>query len=187
MCVVCGGERKYQQAGGILPKTCGQTCANALRRASNDGRSGERNPNYRHGRRAGARDRAGEARWYRAARKRCSACGGRGAARGITLHHVVYRQHLRSEHGDEWDPRNAMPLCNSCHMSHHRRGRVLAITKLPASSLTFAADLFGVERAVAYFRRYYAGDDPRLDALSPSPASVGTAAERISAQSGGNQ
>lgn len=82
--------------------------------------------------------------------------------RGIALHHVVYRQHVRREGGDEWDPRNALPLCDSCHSRHHRRSRVIALSVLPASALEFASELLGAY-AFDYLRRYYGGKDPRLE------------------------
>lgn len=97
-------------------------------------------------------------RWYVAMRgaRACVACGGRGDARGLVLHHVVYRQHVRAKGGDEWDPRNALPLCGPCHSAHHARRRVLPIALLPAGALAFARELLGAA-VENYLVRYYEG------------------------------
>lgn len=103
-------------------------------------------------------NRDGAQRWYAALRgiRGCASCGGRI---GLVLHHVVYRQHVRARGGDEWDPRNALALCDPCHAAHHRRGRVLPVSLLPAAALIFASELLG-EAAENYLARYYeAGGD----------------------------
>jgi 5-methylcytosine-specific restriction endonuclease McrA len=170
-CANCGVEFVYRPRGGLLVKACSPQCASALKRKGNGDRTGAANPNLRHRRRSGVQNRQGERRWYAGRHKRCALCGGPGGELGIVLHHVVYRQHVRVERGDEWDPRNAMPLCNSCHMSHHRRGRVIPLSKLPDLAYEFAGELLG-RAAYDYLARRYLGDDSRLVALLDLPARV---------------
>jgi 5-methylcytosine-specific restriction endonuclease McrA len=168
-CEVCGAAREVKRSHAWI-KTCGGECAREAtrRKMQAKDRTGAKNPNAKSGLRTGVRDRAGERRWYVAQRAVCDVCGGRGATIGVVLHHVVYRQHVRAEGGDCWDPRNAMNLCNSCHSSHHRRGRLIALWMLPASALEFAGELYG-PGAYDYLRRRYSGDDPRVDALLNLP------------------
>ena len=99
------------------------------------------------------RNRDGVLRWYAAMEgvRGCASCGGRI---GLVLHHIVYRQHVRRASGDEWDPRNALALCDPCHASHHSRQRVLPATLLPREALAFASELLG-EAAENYLARYY--------------------------------
>lgn len=128
-------------------------------------RKGKRNPNYRNGSRQGYRDRDGERRWYVALKPACEVCNGAKRRGGkLALHHIVYRQHLASAGGDMWDLRNGLTCCTSCHMSHHRRGAVIPVALLPDDALAYAAETLGVA-AYDYLRRYYAGDDPRLEGL----------------------
>jgi 5-methylcytosine-specific restriction endonuclease McrA len=92
-------------------------------------------------------------RWQTAMKgvRGCAVCGDR---RGLKLHHIVYRQHVRRAGGDEWDPRNALALCVPCHAAHHSRQRVLPVALLPPRALAFAAELLGAA-AENYFARYY--------------------------------
>ena len=80
-------------------------------------------------------------------------CPGPGGL--LALHHVVYRQHVRAEGGDQWDPANAMTLCTACHLGHHQRNRILPANYLPKSALRFAVELLGEGAAFEYFRRRY--------------------------------
>lgn len=89
--------------------------------------------------------------WYEVRNDACALCP---TTHGITPHHVVYRQHVRRAGGDEWDPRNALPLCEGCHARHHQRVRVIVVGELPASAVEFANELLG-EAAGGYFARYY--------------------------------
>lgn len=98
-----------------------------------------------------------------------------GAATKLDEHHVVYRQHIRSHGGDEWNPRDALLLCAACHQSHHKRGRVLPLVALRDENYEYAFELLG-PAAYDYLRRYYAGDDPRLDALLERNELTGEAA-----------
>lgn len=95
-------------------------------------------------------------------KERCAnGCGHRAVHR----HHAVYAQHIRQHGGSTRDPRALVPVCNGCHSAHHNAYRRLALTVLPDAVFEFAAELLGGPGAHAYLARYYAGADPRLDAL----------------------
>lgn len=146
-------------------RTCSLGCAATLKRREQSGkRKGETNPNHRHGKRAGSRDRAGERRWYAALGRLCAGPCDSHLGR-LALHHVVYRQTVIREGGDPWDPRNAFTICASGHARHHHRTRPIPLAALPDSAYEFAADLLGAEAAFNYLTRRYAGTDPRLDEL----------------------
>lgn len=84
----------------------------------------------------------------------------------LQLHHVVYRQHVKREQGDVWDPCNSLTVCAECHASHHSggAGRVL-LSSLRDENYVFAAELFGAPAAFEWLRRRYAGFDRRHDLL----------------------
>jgi hypothetical protein len=84
-------------------------------------------------------------------------------------HHVVYRQAVRREHGDQWSPDNAFKICNDCHSSHHHRVHIIPVRILRDHNFAFARDMLGGPAAYEYLARRYAHDpsdpDPRLQAL----------------------
>jgi hypothetical protein len=103
-------------------------------------------------------------------------CGRRGRHR----HHVVYQQELRArmraggrldkERREAYaraisDSRNLVWMDFDCHFAHHNASRRLPLSVLPDSVFEFAVELMGASAAYCYLRRYYAGEDPRLDAL----------------------
>jgi hypothetical protein len=166
-CEVCRQRFKWTGRHDRAPKACSAECRAELKRRSQGNRRGKANPNHRHGKRVGERDRAGEKRWRAALDDVCvGACATpRGGVRGLYLHHIVYRQKVVREGGDVWDGRNALTICGSCHGKHHTRSRVLPLSVLPSSAFAFAVELLGAGAAYNYLRRRYDGDDPRLDAL----------------------
>lgn len=83
----------------------------------------------------------------------------------IQLHHVVYQQAIRRAGGDVKDTRNLVPVSFACHGAHHNRQRPIALNVLPDSVYRYARELLGDGVAYEYLRRYYGGDDPRLDEL----------------------
>jgi hypothetical protein len=85
--------------------------------------------------------------------------------RAVQRHHALYRQHLRQHGGDVKDERNLVWMAVSCHASHHSGARKLRLRDLPDSVFEFSRDLLGGGLAFELLGRYYAGDDPRLDAL----------------------
>lgn len=103
-------------------------------------------------------ERPGRVVWKEERTGPCGVCGRRGR---LLRHHVVYEQHVRREGGDPWDLRNALDVgryCD-CHDAHHRSGpgrRPIPLAKVPEEAIAFAVDLLGEDRAVDYFRRYYA-------------------------------
>lgn len=104
------------------------------------------------------------------------ACGCDGLA--VERHHVVTRQELSRTSFNEYgrrplahfkvlikDERNLLPVARRCHARHHAASRRFRLAVLPDGVFEFAAEVLGSERAYNYLRRYYVGDDPRLDAL----------------------
>jgi hypothetical protein len=162
-CVICGGMFTIRPAELARRKTCSRACAAELKRSrGGERRKGAGNPNFKSGRRVGVRDREGERRWREALGSVCAAPGCTtpyGAIQPLFLHHLVYRQHVRREGGDIWDPRNALTICNRCHASHHQRGRVLPVAMVPEAARAFAVELFGEARAADYFARRYAPEE----------------------------
>lgn len=87
-------------------------------------------------------------------------------ARPIDPHHVCYQQHLRAGGHPLWDPRDGMPLCRSCHDSHHNGSRRIPCSRLPDEALEFAFEILGAY-ASDYLARRYAdvGSDGRVAVL----------------------
>lgn len=82
--------------------------------------------------------------------------------RAVHQHHAVYRQHILGAELN--DPRNLVPIAFDCHLAHHGASKRLPLSVLPDGVFEFAAELMG-PGAHGYLSRYYAGSDPRLDAL----------------------
>lgn len=195
--VVCANAecgRQFQRYASQLSKGsnyCSRECQKAMPhpvmsvagrksvREKNRNRKGTANPNYRHGRRAGQRDRAGEAVWYAAGERECRHPSCPGQRDVLALHHVVYRQEVERVGGEVWDPRNSLTLCDGCHSSHHRRGsRIVPLSVLRDENYEYAAELLGREAAYEYLRRRYVGEDPRLNALLYPEDAAAMAGER---------
>jgi 5-methylcytosine-specific restriction endonuclease McrA len=83
---------------------------------------------------------------------RCVRCGRLDFMFPAKAHHVIYRQHLPVD--KEWDPRNAMPVCNPCHERHHNASRRIPLTALSEENLEFASEVLG-EAAEYYLARRY--------------------------------
>lgn len=147
-CKVCGTE--FEQGAEYHRKTCSTDCERAAKAAS---KRGSANPNYQG-------ERTNPLRWTSQKAKACASCG---ATARLQLHHVIYRQHIRSAGGDEHDPRNSLTVCISCHATHHHTGP-LALVVLRPENYAYAAELMG-PAAYDYLRRRYASEDMRLDRL----------------------
>lgn len=131
-------------------------------------RKGGGNPAFRHGGRAGVRDRPGERR-FQSGQTVCQHPRCDGTSDVLHQHHVIYRQHVRDQGGDEWNPDNALSLCARCHGRHHRRGAVLPVAALRDENIQFAVALLG-PAAVVYLSRYYELDlEWWLEREYPSP------------------
>ena len=85
---------------------------------------------------------------------RCGSCGTRRGP--FHLHHVIYRQEVRRNRGNQKDPANLMPLCVPCHQDHHARKRPVPLARVPAEAVEFAVRLLGEDRAHVYLTRRYA-------------------------------
>lgn len=83
-----------------------------LREDMQQSRTGDKNPNFRHGRRGGCHIRG----WSIAAKgdSICRVCGGQA----IDLHHAVPRSMCPPV--AKRDLRNGLPLCKACHARWHR-------------------------------------------------------------------
>lgn len=139
-------------------RTCSPSCAAAVK-GRPVGRSGSANPNYRKGRAAGKRP---PARWRNAKGNRCEVPGcpnPRPGKRRLHLHHVVTRQVIRRNRGDQWDPAVGMTVCDSCHSKHHHRTRPIPRSAVPAAAVAYAVQLMGEDRAEDYIARYYSAGD----------------------------
>lgn len=90
---------------------------------------------------------------------------------GHNGHHVitqsVIKRHIPKGEQRRWlrDDRNIVPMDYGCHARHHSANRRLWLEDLPDSVFEFAVELMGAGPAYEYLRRYYRGDDGRLDAL----------------------
>jgi 5-methylcytosine-specific restriction endonuclease McrA len=165
-CEVCGKSWEAPKSRAKGRRTCSTACSAVLKRKEWRGtRTGEKNPNYKNGSRVGVRSRLGEERWYAAAADHCEHPECPGPVGKLAVHHIVFRQELARCGGDIFDPRNAMTLCSSCHMSFHRWGRGIDAAWLPDSAFEFARETLGAGRAYEYLIRHYKGQDDRLDAL----------------------
>jgi hypothetical protein len=172
----CGKSFKVWRWKTPMQAFCSRGCFNAWqalpeqRKKAREKRKGRRNPRnaganngrYKHGKRVGGNDRIEGERFRSQMKEVCEApwCDGRGP---FDSHHVIYRQEVRRRGGDQGDPENSLTLCHGCHSSHHRRGRVIPLTALRDENIQWAFGLMGAA-AYNYFKRSYAGDDPRIDA-----------------------
>lgn len=90
------------------------------------------------------------------------------SSRGWDPHHVVLKQHVSREHGDVWDPLNALSVCRSHHDRHHGAERWRIPTGcLRNENILFAVNLLGADRALFYLRHRYDDSerDPRIAQL----------------------
>lgn len=161
-CVVCGHVRFVPtQSRKPVSRTCSKRCARKLTKDTPVAAPVAKRDPY------SARSRKDSERWGSARTSQCSSsrCERKGGQKIKALHHIVFRQHVENERGDEWDPRNAMTVCPACHAAHHARVRLLLAVDLPDSVFEFASELMGPGRAYNYLRRGYEGPDARLDRL----------------------
>lgn len=147
VCVVCGTEYAHRNR---TRKTCSPHCEATLRTRVKTGRL---NPHYS----SGLLDE--RRRWRLGGDAVCRICGG---STRLTLHHVVYEQHVRNMKGDCFDPDNSLTVCFACHMGHHHGAdRRIRLDQLRPANVAFAQALLG-PWATDYLARYYApaGDVP---------------------------
>ena len=70
-------------------------------------------------------------------------CGCARPSWRLHRHHVVLRQIVRKEGGNEWDMANSMLLHETCHSNHHSASRKVRLEMVPESALAFAVDVLG--------------------------------------------
>lgn len=94
--------------------------------------------------------------------------------RAVHRHHVFTEQMLRPRAREldrsfnklREDGRNRVWMAMACHLGGQHGGSArLPVVKLPDSVFEFGLEVFGAGRAYNHLRRYYRGEDPRLDAL----------------------
>lgn len=94
----------------------------------------------------------------------CAECGKGG---NFDAHHVIERQELRSRGLDEWDPDNALRLCDpaatpGCHGNHTTASKRVRLVRLTDRNIDYAFRVLG-PFAYDYLKRRYDGDDPRVE------------------------
>ena len=96
---------------------------------------------------------------------RCACCNSTGR---FEVHHVIAKERCKKEHIPQHSPDNALRLCakspDSCHERHTTAQERVPLSKLRDENIAFAVHL-GRGPAYNYLTRYYAGSDPRVDAL----------------------
>lgn len=97
----------------------------------------------------------------------CAACG--KPLPGWEAHHVVQKQRCRREGAPLHSPDNALRLCakraDRCHERHSHHQELVPLGALRDENIAFAARWLDPGPAYEYLTRYYAGTDPRVDAL----------------------
>lgn len=95
----------------------------------------------------------------------CFICGKPG---DFHAHHVVDKQLLRREYGRTgdalYDTRNAMRLHRHCHFQFENSRIEIPLKKLKDEMIEYAVEVMGL-RAYDYLKRYYSGDDERVEAI----------------------
>jgi hypothetical protein len=130
-CVTCGEEFWVRASGIGRRKYCSVDCLNANRPKRKDAehwkrvsdrfsreRRGANNPAYKNGR-SGNRARCTAFSLKLKGEECCRVCGSRDQ---LHLHHAIPRSMYLAGRDELL---NGIPLCNSCHMSWHRRGKVV--------------------------------------------------------------
>jgi hypothetical protein len=96
----------------------------------------------------------------------CAACG---STRSWEAHHVIQKQRCRREGAPLYSPDNALRVCakspDTCHERHTTHAELLPLLCLRDENIAFAERWLGAGPAYEYLTRYYAGSDPRVDAL----------------------
>lgn len=102
----------------------------------------------------------------------CAACGYYERPQISKLweaHHVLFKKHCKTSGAPLNSPDNALRLCaksmHACHERHTAHQELLPVGCLRNENIAFVAYWLEPGPAYEYFRRYYSGSDPRLDAL----------------------
>ena len=156
-CVICGTTRTLRRSDAALGrgKYCSPKCqAEGYRQT----RKGPGNPAWR----GGTRRPVEKGAWDARLRRECELCGSKDRIRN---HHIIYAQHVRKRGGNEWDPRNAISLCISCHARQHSGTsfRIL-VCDLPDEFWPFGKELLG-DALWDYLARHYDDGNTKLEGL----------------------
>lgn len=76
-------------------------------------------------------------------------------------HHVIEKRYLKANHLALFDTRNALLLCEWCHLGQTNRLRPLPLAVLTDANIEYAFYLLK-SYADSYLRSLYEGDDPRV-------------------------
>lgn len=130
-CAAEGCDREFYVYPGRIGtrRFCSRACACRSRPPQSEaakeakrqkmlGRTGEKNPNYRHGRRVGKHSRE-VARLFNLKKKGETRCRNCGSREHVQPHHAIPRSIGTKE--SKLDLRNCLPLCSRCHARWHRR------------------------------------------------------------------
>lgn len=97
----------------------------------------------------------------------CAKCGKRvgsnenGAPIKFDAHHVIEKRYLKANCLPLFDTRNALLLCEWCHLGQTNRLRPLELRVLTDANIDYAFYLLK-SYADDYLRSLYIGDDPRV-------------------------
>lgn len=156
-CSVCGTVRSLRRSevDRGWGKYCSPKCQHEGYRRT---RKGSSNPAWK----GGTRRPADRPKWDARLRSNCELCGSDDRIRN---HHIIYAQHVRKRGGDEWDPRNAISLCISCHARQHSGTsfRIL-VCDLPGEFWSFGKELLG-DALWDYLARHYDDGNTKLEDL----------------------
>lgn len=118
-CEICGKERWVQPSTLGQRRFCSHACANqapdVIEKRRN--RAGRKNPNFKHGRKAGQ-----QIRGWSVLLKGDDCCRVCGSTEALHLHHMIPRSKSTASRRDL---RNGMTLCGSCHSKWHRHSLVI--------------------------------------------------------------
>lgn len=102
----------------------------------------------------------------------CASCAYHGRTQIVSswqAHHVIQRQRCRRERAPLFSPDDALRVCSgspaACHERHTTHQELLPVGCLRDENIAFAERWLGAGPAIIYFETYYAGSDPRIDAL----------------------
>ena len=99
----------------------------------------------------------------------CAHLGRPQTVRTWEVHHVLAKQHCRWYGAPRYSPDNALRLCakapRACHELHTTHGLLLPLACLRDENIAFVVRWLGADTAHEYLHRYYAGTDPRVEAL----------------------
>lgn len=118
-CEICGKEIWVQPSLLSSRRFCSHACANSATdvRDKRRDREGLKNPNFKHGRKAGQQIRGWGVMFK--GEDCCRVCG---SSEALHLHHIIPRSKSRASRRDL---RNGLTLCRSCHARWHSHSLII--------------------------------------------------------------